>query len=238
MGHLWLALHKNISIHDLVYSRINFFALMEIKAIDAELALNKIIQEEIQPTFEANQFSRSGKELSLKGYTVAKENSPAILKYIKMQTQMTSLDLSGTGLSRFDMNQFVVEIVKREVKLTKLNLGDNESISDEVVEDLCQLFSQHSTLQELFLDKTKITSRGVNNLLDSICQSLKVRTISVRDCGMQLSISRGKSILETLAKNISLVKFDYAENYFDVPFQQGVDKELALNKQIVDKILP
>ena len=47
MGHLWLALHKNISIHDLVYSRINFFALMEIKAIDAELALNKIIQEEI-----------------------------------------------------------------------------------------------------------------------------------------------------------------------------------------------
>lgn len=47
MGHLWLALHKNISIHDLVYSRINFFAIMEIKAIDAELALNKIIQEEI-----------------------------------------------------------------------------------------------------------------------------------------------------------------------------------------------
>ena len=58
-----------------------------------------------------------------------------------MQTQMTSLDLSGTGLSRFDMNQFVIEIVRREVKLTSLNLGDNESISDEVVEDLSELFS-------------------------------------------------------------------------------------------------
>ena len=131
---------------------------------------------------------------------------------------MTSLDLSGTGLSRFDMNQFVIEIVKREVKLTTLNLGDNESISDEVVEDLCELFSQHSTLQELILDKTKITSKGVNHLLESICQSLKVRTISTRDCGMQLSITRGKQILETLARNISLVKFDYTDNYFDICF--------------------
>ena len=102
------------------------------------------------------------------------------------------------------------------MKLTTLNLGDNESISDEVVEDLCELFSQHSTLQELFLDKTKITSKGVNHLLESICQSLKVRTISTRDCGMQLSFSRGKQILETLGRNISLVTFDYTDNYFDI----------------------
>ena len=34
MIHLWLALHKNISILVLNYSRINFFALTEIKAID------------------------------------------------------------------------------------------------------------------------------------------------------------------------------------------------------------
>ena len=40
MIHLWLALHKNISILELNYSRINFFALNEIKAIDVELAIN------------------------------------------------------------------------------------------------------------------------------------------------------------------------------------------------------
>ena len=45
MGHLWLALHKNISVYELNYSRINFFCILEMKAIDAELALNKIIHE-------------------------------------------------------------------------------------------------------------------------------------------------------------------------------------------------
>ena len=44
MMHLWLALHKNISVCDLIYSRINFFALMEMACIDMELKLNKIIR--------------------------------------------------------------------------------------------------------------------------------------------------------------------------------------------------
>ena len=52
MGLLWLALHKNICISELNYSRINFFALMEIKAIDAELDLNQMIQTDIKPVFE------------------------------------------------------------------------------------------------------------------------------------------------------------------------------------------
>jgi hypothetical protein len=34
---LWLALHDNISITDLAYSRINFFCLTEIIAIDHEI---------------------------------------------------------------------------------------------------------------------------------------------------------------------------------------------------------
>lgn len=44
MMHLWLALHKNISVCDLTYSRINFFSLMEMTCIDMELRLNKIIR--------------------------------------------------------------------------------------------------------------------------------------------------------------------------------------------------
>jgi hypothetical protein len=54
MGHLWLAFHKSISVIDLTYSRINFMAIMEQKAIDAELALNRIIHEQIKPHFDAH----------------------------------------------------------------------------------------------------------------------------------------------------------------------------------------
>ena len=44
MMHLWRALHKNISVCDLEYSRINFFALQEMACIDMELKLNNIIR--------------------------------------------------------------------------------------------------------------------------------------------------------------------------------------------------
>ena len=155
-----------------------------------------------------------------------------------MQTQMTSLDLSGTGLSHADMNQFIIEIVKREINLTKLNLGSNDSVCDEVIEDLCQLFSQHSTMQQLMLDNTKITTKGLAMLLESMTHSLKVRTISVRNCRMQLSFIRGKPIIASLQKNISLTNLDFTDNTFDMPFKLAVDKELDLNQQIVNKILP
>ena len=49
MVNLWLALHKNISVCTLNYSRLNFFAILEMKAIDAEMALNDIIRQRIIP---------------------------------------------------------------------------------------------------------------------------------------------------------------------------------------------
>jgi len=59
---------------------------------------------------------------------------------------MTSLDLSDCRLTRFDINQFIKEIVKREVKLTKLNLSGNESVDDMAMADLGLMFSDHSTM--------------------------------------------------------------------------------------------
>ena len=118
---------------------------------------------------------------------------------------MTSLDLSGTSMTRFDISQFIIEIVKREIKLTKLNLSDNNGINDIVVEDLCHLFSQHSTMKQLYLNKTSISEKGLLKLLDSIKDSLKVRTIAVADCGMTLSGQHGLTIVESLAKNLSLM---------------------------------
>ena len=45
MIHLWLALHKNISVSEVIYSRLNFFAIPEMGAIDLELKLNNVIQQ-------------------------------------------------------------------------------------------------------------------------------------------------------------------------------------------------
>ena len=49
MLHLWMALHCNVSVCKLNYSRINFFAVDEIMALDAELAMNVIIRDQIRP---------------------------------------------------------------------------------------------------------------------------------------------------------------------------------------------
>ena len=37
MMHLWMALHYNVTVCTLKYSRINFFAITEIFALDAEI---------------------------------------------------------------------------------------------------------------------------------------------------------------------------------------------------------
>jgi hypothetical protein len=45
MQHLWVALHVNICVIKLNYSRTNFFCLDEMRAIDAELRMNCIIRD-------------------------------------------------------------------------------------------------------------------------------------------------------------------------------------------------
>jgi len=49
MLHLWMALHYNVHISSLIYSRINFFAIDEIMAIDGELILNNIVKDQVKP---------------------------------------------------------------------------------------------------------------------------------------------------------------------------------------------
>jgi hypothetical protein len=56
--HLWLALHKNISVVELIFCRINFFALEEIKALDAEIVINQVIQKQIMPRVDLNNIRK------------------------------------------------------------------------------------------------------------------------------------------------------------------------------------
>ena len=47
---------------------------------------------------------------------------------------------------------------------------------------------------------------------------------------MNLSGADGIAIVESLGRNISLTNFDYSGNAFDMPFKQGIEKELDLNE--------
>lgn len=50
---LWMALHYNVNVCKLTYSRLNFFAVNEIVALDAELRINVIIRDEVKPKVES-----------------------------------------------------------------------------------------------------------------------------------------------------------------------------------------
>lgn len=107
-----------------------------------------------------------------------------------MQKNLQSLDLSNTHLSAEDINKFVLEIVKRDIKMTSLNLSYCNEVNDDVINDLCCLFSKNSTIKELRLDKTDITEKGLAVLFESIKESLKVHTISVVGCKLELKLKK------------------------------------------------
>ena len=54
---LWMAVNANVNLCKLTYSRINFFALDEIAALDLEIALNVIIRDEVKPKVASSLFN-------------------------------------------------------------------------------------------------------------------------------------------------------------------------------------
>ena len=86
----------------------------------------------------------------------------------------------------------MLEIAKRQSQLESLNLSDNPTINDQVAEDLCFLFTSSSTMKHLYLDTTHITIKGLRLIIESIKESLKVRTISVQSCDLDLEGANGE----------------------------------------------
>ena len=109
----------------------------------------------------------------------------------------------------------MLELLRREIKLTSLNLSKCSSVDDVVVSDLCCLFSQNSTIKELRLDHTGITEKGLTKIFETIKQSLKVHTISVEGCRLSFEGSKGAKISDLLKENISLTNFNYKSTKYD-----------------------
>lgn len=124
--------------------------------------------------------------MNLRGMQYQPQMNPAIIKYIKSHQKLRSLDLSNTGLRYKDIQLFIEEIAKQNIRLETLNLSENDTVDDKVVEQLCYLFTSSSTIVHLYLNRTKITLKSLHKIFISIKDSLKVRTIGVEGCNFNL----------------------------------------------------
>lgn len=102
-------------------------------------------------------------------------------------------------------------------------------MTDSVVESISMIFQSASILEELFLDETAITIRGLKNLLSSIKSNRSIRIISVEKCGLDLKGRKGDIIVELLKENISLTSLEITKNFYDLEFIDKLHKELELN---------
>ena len=59
--------------------------------------------------------------------------------------------------------------------------------------------------------------------MESIKDSLKVRTLSIKDCNLALNAQEGQSIVHALQQNISLTNFHFEQNYLDEWFIEGIE---------------
>ena len=89
-------------------------------------------------------------------------------------------------------------MTKHQMNLVTLNLSGNLNVNDNFVKDLCVLFTAQSTLVHLYLDKTAIRIRGFKKLLESCKVSLKVRTISVNECRLELYGENAKDVIDIM----------------------------------------
>ena len=85
-------------------------------------------------------------------------------------------------------------------------------------------------MKHLYLDQTHVTNKGLQQILWSMKESLKVRTISFESCDLNLEGDEGQEIVEIIKQNISLTKLGYDKNETDDEFEEAIDKELTFNK--------
>ena len=83
--------------------------------------------------------------------------NPAIIKYVKSHQKLRHLDLSNTGLRFKDLELFIEEIIKQNMRLETLDLSENDAVNHKVVEKLCYLFTPSYPIVNIYLNKTRIT---------------------------------------------------------------------------------
>ena len=152
---------------------------------------------------------------------------------------MRSLDLSATGLQSSDLNYFFAAIndPQANIKLESLNLSNNLTVNDSVLKNVCNLFRSNPNVKQLILDNTKITIHGLIEVLNAVKETKNVRTISVKNCNLNLVGEDGETIIKLLHDNISITNLIFDDNNFDVEFVAKLNEQLELNRKIVKHVL-
>lgn len=158
----------------------------------------------------------------------------SVIKYVRKTSNLRSLDLSYTNLQARSVEKLTIAIAVREIHhLETLNLSRNITINDEVCRKMKPLFSSSSNIKYLYLDDTYVTQKGVEELVSSIAENLKVHTLSFRNCNVNI-LDQGRhpewdQILTVLGQNCSLVKLDLVDNEISQVFKEALNRELEKN---------
>ena len=125
---------------------------------------------------------------------------------------MRCLDLSSTNLHSADLTYFLTEISDPSagIHLQTLNLSENQTVNDEVINGVCLLFKTSPTLQHLNFDQTSVTIEGLKKVLQAIHELKHLRTISTKDNNLSLMYqAEGQKIVKLLEGNFSLTELSY-----------------------------
>ena len=242
LGYIWLGLRQNISLVELEFQREKVaFAFDTMQCVEIDLILNQEINTMIKPKVEG-AFMR-GKPINSLDLSDSKiQNIESVLKYIRLTKAVKSLDLSFTNLSDRAIQKVVRSLIAREINLNTLILSRNIGIGDEVCKEIGNLFTQRSTIKHLYLDDTSITQKGVNTIIESIAENLKISTLSFKNSEVEIydpEQPEWNSIVALVRQNCSLIKLELDDNKrIDENFIDELNVELKKNKQIVDTIFP
>ena len=216
------------------------FAFDTLQAVEIDLLLNQEINGTILPIVKKS-LGKHLASLDLSGAQIF--NMESVLKYVRLTKSLKALDLSNTNLGERQITKLTRALMGREIHLSKLDLSRNPAVDDEMCAILAKLFSQRSSIKHLHLDETGITEAGVQTMVESIAENLKVHTLSFKKCNVQIfdqaTQPQWQRISGVMGQNCSLTLLELEGNpKIDEDFVRVIEAEIKKNQQIVEKIFP
>ena len=130
------------------------------------------------------------------------------------------------------------------MRFKTLDLSNNANIGDSVCATLAKLLRDHTPLTTLILDGTWITQKGLADILKEAEKSTNISTISIKNC-LQIDLLSNPldesyiQVVSSMKKNCSIVNLYTTDDMkVDPELRDDFDKQLEINKEIVDIIFP
>ena len=120
---------------------------------------------------------------------------------------ITTLDLSGNGLTKF--SSFAISKITISCRVKVLNISDNDTVGEDE-RFYCILSDPSSVLEELDMFSTKLSSDAAIKLFTTLTDNKKLR--SLRIYNNKINDEAYYAIIMAMKKNTSLVELDMCAN--------------------------